>query len=81
MSGSILEYRGQEAYWAALCAMEGIQASDDLPNPDDADAEIDAIWDFVVDNCLDLEIEIPSKIEATGHLRVLMVEYLEEMSE
>ena len=81
MSGSILEYKGQEAYWAALCAMEGIQASDVLPSPDDADVEIEAIWDFVVDNCEEFEIEIPSKLEATGHLRVLMIEYIEEMSD
>ena len=34
MSGSILEYRGQEAYWAALCAMDGLEMSDELPDPE-----------------------------------------------
>ena len=43
MSGSILEYRGQEAYWAALCAMDGLEMSDELPHPENADAEIGEI--------------------------------------
>ena len=80
MSGSILEYRGQEAYWAALCAMEGIQMSEQLPSLDDAEAELAGVWEFVEGCCQEFEIAVPSRDEAVGHLRVLLAEYLEDMA-
>ena len=81
MSGSILEYRGQEAYWAALCAMDGLEMSDELPDPENADAEIDAVWDFVVENCEESEIRVPSKQEAILELKEMIVAYVADMQE
>lgn len=80
MSGSILEYRGQEAYWAALCVMEGIQMNEELPSLDDAEAELTGVWEFVEDCCLEFDIAVPARDEAVGHLRVLLAEYLEDMA-
>jgi hypothetical protein len=80
MSGSILEYRGQEAYWAALCAMEGIQVNEELPSMDDAETELAGVWEFVEGCCLEFDIAVPSRDEAVGHLRVLLAEYLEDMA-
>ncbi len=81
MSGSILEYKGREAEWAALCVMDGLMMSDELPNPENADAEIDAVWEFVVENCKESEIRVPSKQEAILELKEKIVAYVADMQE
>lgn len=81
MSGSILEYRGQEAHWAALCAMDGLAMADELPDPENADTEINAVWDFVVENCKESEIRVPSKQEAILKLKEMIVAYVADMQE
>ena len=80
MSGSILEYEGQEAYWAALCAMEGIEYSDQIPSPSDAEHEISEVWEFVEGCCIEFDIKTPSKKEAIQHLRDLIAKYVEDNS-
>ncbi len=76
MSGSILEYKGREAHWAALCSFDGYELSVEMPDPDDADGEIDAIWEFVVENCQEYGISIPSKQEAIAELRAMIISHI-----
>jgi hypothetical protein len=55
--------------------------SDELPDPENADAEIDAVWDFVVENCKESEIRVPSKQEAILELKEMIVAYVADMQE
>ena len=78
---SVLEYKNDLPYWAAGCAMEGIQMMDELPTPDQAAGFIDEVWEFVVETCLDNEIHVPNKDDAISELKEMIASYLVDMTE
>ena len=48
---TINHHRGREAEWAALCAFDDVQASDEVYHADAAPSLIEAVWEFVVATC------------------------------
>tara|TARA_B100000780_G_scaffold190949_1_gene134462 strand:- start:59 stop:307 length:249 start_codon:yes stop_codon:yes gene_type:complete len=81
MFGTISEYKDQAAYWAALCAMDGLEMSDEILDPNSADGKIDSVWEFVVENCKEEGITIPSKEEAIAELREMIAFHNIDMTE
>lgn len=72
---TINHHRGREAEWAALCAFDGVQASDEVYHEDAALSLIEAVWEFVVATCNEEHVEPPSKNEAITILQALIAEY------
>ena len=73
-------YKGEEAYWAALCAYDGVTQSEQWPDPASVASYIDDVWPFVIENCQNADQPIPDKDEATGILREMLEEYLNAIS-
>ena len=58
---SILNFRGNEAEWAALCALDGMHASGEPFHQNQAPELIEQIWDFVVQTCEIEGVQVPRK--------------------
>ena len=71
---NIMNFKGNEAEWAALCALDGIQASSEHFHQDQAPELIDQIWEFVVETCESEEVTVPSKELASEKLRAFIRE-------
>jgi predicted RNase H-like HicB family nuclease len=78
---SAKDYKDSLAYWAASCAMDGIQMDDELPSIDDAESHIEGVWDFVVESCGESELTPPPKNEAIEELKEMIASYLVDMTE
>ena len=50
LNDTVQSYLGREAEWAALCAIDGIEATETPPDPTDASDMINDVWEFVVAN-------------------------------
>lgn len=72
----ITGYKGREAAFAAECAMEGMiyayEEDGTTFSEDDAEAEIEAIWDFVIASCEGEGIQHPKKRDAEKELRLMI---------
>ena len=75
MLGDTVEcYRGREAEWAALCALDGFEATQELPDPLRASALIKAVWEFVDASCEEAGQATPDPEEATEILATMILE-------
>ncbi|MEP1201008.1 hypothetical protein [Tateyamaria sp.] len=64
-------FRGREAYWAALCALDLI-VHDAPPKLRDAQSLIDAVWDFVRETCEEAGQPVPDRQLAIDELKQLI---------
>lgn len=75
------DYKGSLAYWAALCAMDGIQMDDELLSINDAKDHIEGVWDFVVESCRESDLTPPPKYQAIEELKEMIASHLADMTE
>lgn len=72
MDDTIDRFKGREAKWAALCAFDGIEMSDEPFLPEHALELIESVWDFVTQICKENGIQIPNRSVAISELRMLI---------
>ena len=65
---------GREDQWAALCALDGPLFEGRIPEPEEADALLDAVWEFVETECREEEQAVPSRSETKAILLEMIVQ-------
>ena len=68
----LLNFEGREASWAALCAFDGMQFSDEVYISAQAGELIETVWEFVVQTCEEEGVDVPSKLAAISELKTLI---------
>lgn len=66
---NILNFSGNEAEWAALCALDGMLASTERVHEDQATELIQQVWEFVVETCNVEGLQVPDKELAIQKLK------------
>tara|TARA_B100000780_G_scaffold161023_1_gene112515 strand:- start:149 stop:391 length:243 start_codon:yes stop_codon:yes gene_type:complete len=68
----LLNFKGGEASWAALCAFDGMQFSDEVYTFAQAGELIENVWEFVVQTCEKQGVDVPSKTATISELKTLI---------
>ena len=72
---TVVSYLGREAEWAALCALDGFETGFmNLPDPSEAPAMIEGVWEFVVASCEEAGQTPPEANEAAKKLVTMILE-------
>jgi hypothetical protein len=69
---TVENYLGREAEWAALCAFDGLEASESFPDPSEAKALMKNVWEFVSASCEEAGQTTPDPEEAAKFLAELI---------
>ena len=66
---NIRNFKGNEAEWAALCALHGMLASAERFHEEQASELIQQVWEFVVETCNVEGLQVPDKELAIQKLK------------
>ena len=76
LDDGVRSYKGRLAEFAAECAMEGMRYAHEEDgtkySTNDAEGEIDAVWEFVRETCRDEGYPVPIKEDAIKQLKKLI---------
>jgi len=72
----VTHYKGKEAEWAALCAMEGLiylsENEETKYKVSEAEGILEEVWEFVTDTCEIEGANTPNKQDALQHLKQMI---------
>ena len=68
---TVTAYLGREDLWAALCAMDCLEYGGEV-SAEHARAALDAVWEFVSDQCEEYSDRVPTKEESLAELLKLI---------
>ena len=76
LDDGVKHYKGKEAEWAALCAMDGLTYLSENEGAtfkvSEAERILEEVWDFVTDSCEIEGASTPNKKDALIHLKQMI---------